>query len=170
MRRPCHELVGLFLSFPVPSPLFTFAVSTSRCMITDDMIKQRFIHETMSKGINTIFQAQEQTVNTYLNRRSGELAEYLARKPFTSVSGVGREVFYIRILSYLRFLDIHYRRGKDRLSRHVRSNLSLYNRVVWGVLYHETFPELQYGLYDSIKEGIRKELEDALTYEQSQNW
>nr|DAT27619.1 MAG TPA: hypothetical protein [Caudoviricetes sp.] len=27
-RRPCHELVGLFLSFPSPYPLFTFAVST----------------------------------------------------------------------------------------------------------------------------------------------
>nr|DAT27620.1 MAG TPA: hypothetical protein [Caudoviricetes sp.] len=139
-------------------------------MITDDMIKQRFIHDTMSKGINTIFEAQERTVNTYLNKRSGDLAEYLSRNPFTNSSGVGKEIFYIRILSYLRFLDIHYRRGKDRISRHIRSNLSLYNRVVWGVLYHETFPELQNGLYDSIRAGIRKELEDALTYEQSQNW
>jgi len=139
-------------------------------MITDDMIKQRFIHETMSKGINTIFEAQERTVNTYLNKRSGALSDFLSKKPVTNFSGVGKEVFYIRVLTYLRFLDIHCRQGKDRISRHIRSNLALYNRVVWGVLYHETFPELQYGLYDSIREGIRKQLEDALIYEQSQNW
>lgn len=139
-------------------------------MITDNMIKQRFIHDTLSKGINTIFEAQERTVSTYLNKRSGDLAEYLAKKPVTNFSGVGKEVFYVRVLTYLRFLDIHHRQGKDRISRHIRSNLALYNRVVWGVLYHETFPELQYGLYDSIREGIRKQLEDALIYEQSQNW
>lgn len=139
-------------------------------MITDDMIKQRFIHDTLSKGINTIYEAQERTVSTYLHRRSGNLSNFLAKKPVTNFSGVGKEVFYVRVLAYLRFLDIHYRQGKDRISRHVRSNLALYNRVVWGVLYHETFPELQYGLYDSIREGIRKQLEDALSYEQSQNW
>jgi len=139
-------------------------------MITDDMIKQRFIHETLSKGINTIFAAQERTVSTYLNKRSGELADYLSQKPVTNISGVGKETFYIRILSYLRFLDIHYRRGNDRISRHIRSNLALYNRVVWGVLYHNTFPEIQFGLYDSIRSGIRKQLEDAIIYEQSQNW
>lgn len=139
-------------------------------MITDDMIKQRFIHDTMSKGINTIFAAQERTVSTYLDKRSGELADYLSQKPVTNISGVGKETFYIRILSYLRFLDIHYRRGNDRISRHIRSNLALYNRVVWGVLYHDTFPEIQFGLYDSIRSGIRKQLEDGLIYEQSQNW
>lgn len=139
-------------------------------MITDDMIKQRFIHDTMSKGINTIFAAQERTVRTYLDKRSGELADYLSQKPVTNISGIGKETFYIRILSYLRFLDIHYRRGNDRISRHIRSNLALYNRVVWGVLYHDTFPEIEFGLYDSIRSGIRKQLEDGLIYEQSQNW
>ncbi len=136
-------------------------------MITDEMIKQRFIHDALSKGINTIFETQERTVNSYLNRRSGELSDFLSKRPITNMSGAGKEVFYIRTLSYLRFLDIHYRRGSDRISKYIRSNLALYNRVIWGVLYHETFPEIQYGLYDSIREGIRKQLEDALIPEQS---
>ena len=68
----------------------------------------------------------------------------------------------MRIFPYLRFLDINYRRGSDRISRHIRSNLALYNRVVWGVLYHETFPEIKYGYTQEIRSSIRQELEQAL--------
>lgn len=82
----------------------------------------------------------------------------------------GKQVYYMRILSYLRYLDIHYRKGEDRISRHIRSNLALYNRTVWGVLYRETFPEIRYGYNEEIRASIRKELEQALIYEQSQNW
>lgn len=73
----------------------------------------------------------------------------------------------MRIFPYLRFLDINYRRGKDRISRHIRSNLAIYNRVVWGVLYHETFPEIQYGFTEEIRNSIRKKLEESLQNEQS---
>ncbi len=75
----------------------------------------------------------------------------------------------MRIFPYLRYLDISYRKRNDRISRHLRRNLALYNRTVWGVLYHETFPELRYGFNDEIRNSIRKELEQALQYEQSQN-
>lgn len=139
-------------------------------MISEELVKKRFIHDVMSKGINTIYQTQEEVVNTYLNRRSGDLASYLSRAPFTNNSGEGKETYYIPIFPYLRFLDIGYRRRNDRISRHIRSNLALYNRVVWGVLYHETFPEIQYGFTEAIHDRIKKELEDALKYEQSQNW
>ena len=45
----------------------------------------------------------------------------------------------------------------------------IYNRVVWGVLYHETFPEIKYGFTEEVRTNIRKELEQALQYENS-NW
>ena len=76
----------------------------------------------------------------------------------------------IRNKPIIRFLDIYYRRGADdRISRHIRRNLALYNRVVWGVLYHETFPEIKYGFTEEVRTNIRKELEQALQYENS-NW
>lgn len=139
-------------------------------MITEEQIKKRFIHDTMSQGINLIYETQERVVRTYLNTRSGNLLSYIQRRPFTSQVMEGKQVYYMRILSYLRYLDIHYRKGEDRISRHIRSNLALYNRTVWGVLYHETFPEIQYGYNQEIRASIRKELEQALIYEQSQNW
>lgn len=139
-------------------------------MITESLIKKRFVHDTISQGINLIYETQERVVRTYLHTRSGNLLAHLQRRPFTSQESGAKVQYFVRIFPYLRFLDIAYRKGGDRISRHIRKNLALYNRVVWGVLYHETFPELRYGFNDEIRRSIRKELEDALKYEQSQNW
>ena len=131
-------------------------------MITDQLIRNKFIADVMSQGINKIYETQENVVRTYLNTRSGDLVAHLQRRPFTSQGTVNNQVYYMRIFPYLRFLDINYRRGSDRISRHIRSNLALYNRVVWGVLYHETFPEIKYGYTQEIRSSIRQELEQAL--------
>lgn len=139
-------------------------------MITESLIKQRFVHDTMSQGINLIFETQERVVRTHLQTRSGNLLAHLQRRPFSSQESGAKVQYFIRIFPYLRYLDIAYRKGNDRISKHIRSNLALYNRTVWGVLYRETFPELRYGFNDEIRRSIRKQLEDALKYEQSQNW
>lgn len=131
-------------------------------MITDQLIRNKFIADVMSQGINKIYETQENVVRTYLNTRSGDLVAHLQRRPFTSQGTDNTQVYYMRIFPYLRFLDINYRRGSDRISRHIRSNLALYNRVVWGVLYHETFPEIKYGYTQEIRSSIRQELEQAL--------
>lgn len=132
-------------------------------MITDQLIRKKFIADAMTKGINKIYETQENVVRTHLNTRSGDLVAHLSRRPFTSQDSENKQVYYIRIFPYLRFLDINYRRGsRDRISRHLRSNLAIYNRVVWGVLYHETFPEIQYGYTEEIRKSIRQELELAL--------
>lgn len=132
-------------------------------MITDQLIRKKFIADAMTKGINKIYETQENVVRTHLNTRSGDLIAHLSRRPFTSQDSENKQVYYIRIFPYLRFLDINYRRSsRDRISRHLRSNLAIYNRVVWGVLYHETFPEIQYGYTEEIRKSIRQELELAL--------
>ena len=131
-------------------------------MITEQLIRNKFIADVMSRGINKIYETQENVVRTYLNTRSGDLVAHLQRRPFTSQNSDNKQVYYMRIFPYLRFLDINYRCGSDRISRHIRSNLALYNRVVWGVLYHETFPEIKYGYTQEIRSSIRQELEQAL--------
>lgn len=138
-------------------------------MVTEELIKKHFVHDTISQGINHIYETQEKIVRTYLNTRSGGLVGYIQRKPFTSQQKENKLVYYMRILPYLRYLDIRYRKGSDRVSRHIRSNLALYNRTVWGVLYHETFPEIRYGFTEEIQSSIRRELEQALQNGQSQN-
>ncbi|WP_277247078.1 hypothetical protein [Prevotella pallens] len=52
-------------------------------------------------------------------------------------------------------------RRRDRISKFKRRNLALYNRVVWGVLYHETFPQLRYGFTDEVRKTIHDQLDKS---------
>ena len=63
----------------------------------------------------------------------------------------------MRIFPYLRFLDIRYR--KDQME--TRSKLALYNRVIFGVLYLETMPDLRYELTEEIRMKIGLQLQEA---------
>jgi len=131
-------------------------------MITEDLIRQQFIHETVSAGLKKIFQTQQQVVTENYQVITGSLLSHLVSMPFdASFTGVDH-IYYVRILPYLRFLDMAYRLRNDRVAKAKRAKIAVYNRVVWGVLYHETFPQIMYGLNDEIRNGIRKELESSL--------
>lgn len=138
-------------------------------MITDDFVRNRFIHNTLSRDINLIYETQENVIRTYLNTRSGNLLAHIQKRPFSSTESDTKQVFYMRILPYLRFLDINYRKGSDRISKHRRRNLALYNRTVWGILYRETFPEIRYGFNDEVRRSVRRDIEEALTFKNSEN-
>ena len=131
-------------------------------MVTDDIIRQQFVQDTLKEGIDQIYDVQEQVVQTEHLIDTGRLQTVLSAHVMDFESSEGRERVFVRLLPYLRFLDIQYRRRNDRISKKRRSRLALYNRVVWGVLYHETFPKIQYGLTDEVRTRIRQELENAV--------
>jgi len=131
-------------------------------MITDEVIKKEFITNVISMGIRKIYQEQEQVVSANLNIITGDLLDHIKMAPFSSESLGNKTIYYIRVLPYLRFLDIRYKRGSDRISKHQRKKLALYNRVVWGVLYGETFPTLEYGFREDIRKYIKGQLESGL--------
>lgn len=129
-------------------------------MITDHLVRDKFISETLRQGINKIYATQEQVVRSNYQLRTGRLVTSLSAHNFTSSSQGYSHTFFVRILPYLRFLDMAYRVRQDRIAKHQRSKLALYNRVVWGVLYHETFPELSYGFTDEVRRKVGNELKD----------
>ena len=126
-------------------------------MVTDELIRKQFIHQILRRDAAFIYETQANVVRqNFTNERAKALASFLASRPF-SLSGDGlRQNYYFNIFPYLRFLDIKYSNQDAGL----RSRLALYNRVVWGRLYHETISDLKYGLskdiYDSIKERLEK--------------
>ncbi len=123
------------------------------------MIKTEFIHQRISRGMKKIYATQTEVVNTYLGG-TGRLKNFLSSAPFEIVtSDQFKKVYHMRLLNYLRFLDIKYR---DRSQTKLRRNLALYNRVVWGVIYGETEPDILYGFTNEIKTVINTELEQAL--------
>lgn len=76
-------------------------------MITDQLVRERFVHDIMSQGINLIYETQEKVVRTYLNSRSGDLVAHLQKRPFIAQESDTKQAYYLRIFPYLRFLDIY---------------------------------------------------------------
>lgn len=129
-------------------------------MVTEQFIRDKFIFDTLREGIHKIYSTQEQVVRNNYQVRTGRLLTTLSAHQFTSSSQGFSHTVFVRILPYLRFLDMAYRLRKDRIAKHRRASLALYNRVVWGVLYHETFPELSYGFTDEVRRRVGSELKD----------
>lgn len=123
-------------------------------MITEDAIKESFIQKIVFRDFKIIKDTQQQVVNDNLNIRSGKLSQNLTNYHY-HIEGTH---FQFLTLNYLRFLDIRYR--KDRM--YERRNLALYNKVIWGVLYHETLPTLKYGLTEDIKKEIKKQYKEFM--------
>lgn len=131
-------------------------------MVTDSLIRKKFVHDTLQQGISKIYATQESVVRSNYQLRSGRLLTSLSKHSSnTSISGESYTVF-IRILPYLRFLDMAYRHRNDRIAKFKRHNIALYNRVVWGVLYHETFPQLRFGFTDEVRKTIHDQLQHSL--------
>ena len=121
-------------------------------MVTDELIKTTYIHSIIKRDAKIIYDTQATVVKANFPNGTGRLARSLARMPFK----VANTTYFFRVFPYLRFLDIRYR--KQDMAR--RRSLALYNRVIWGVLYNETLPDIRYGLTEDIKDGIRAELEE----------
>lgn len=126
-------------------------------MITDELINEVYIRSIINRDRTVIYKTQADVVRANFHG-TGRLARFLTSMPFSFVGNT----YWFRILPYLRYLDIKYR-GQFLKERR---QLALYNRVVWGVLYNETLPDILYGLTQDIKEGIKRDLERAEELEQ----
>lgn len=125
-------------------------------MVSEDIIKDKFITDVMTAGVNKVRSMQADAAQSLLNAKTGRLFANLADRSFGLDVGSKHYSVSVRILNYLRFNEI-------RADRALRSRLVLYNRIVWGVLYGETLPKLKYGLTQDIKRDITRQLQDAGT-------
>lgn len=131
-------------------------------MITEEIIRDNYIRKIASRDANLIYTTQADVIRqNFQGTRADNLADFLSKKPFSSMGAPGKEIYYFRVFTYLRFLDI-WSSGRGNSNTNIRRNLALYNRVIWGVLYHETLPDLRYGLTKDIRESITSELQSAV--------
>lgn len=136
-------------------------------MVTDQFVKDEFISDILRRDIGIIYQTQEEVANRYFKERTGTLRDFLFRRAFTPKESNGEFSVYINVLSYIRFLDMQYRLNyagmSSKRAKKQRAKYAIYNRVVWGVLYNETFPDIQAGFTDEVREAWRQKMEDALS-------
>jgi len=127
-------------------------------MVTDSLIRKNFVHVTLKQGIEKIYSTQMSVFRSQFQSRTGRMQSMLSAHSYDSIVSGESETIFVRILPYLRFLDLSYRERKDRIAKHKRKEMAIYNRVIWGVLYHETFPELRYGFTDEVRKNIYNQL------------
>lgn len=123
-------------------------------MITDQLIKKTFIHNVVSNGFKEIKRIQQEVISENLNVISGDLLKSVQKNPLSFI-GTERQVYYMTVLPYMRFLDIHFRQDIQR------RKVSIYNRVIWGVLYGEVLPALRYGFTQDIRKYITRQLQEG---------
>ena len=129
-------------------------------MITDSLIKKKFIHQLLQRGMEQIYAAQEKVITGELDTRTGQLRQWASRRQYDMrISSSGDYTINVRFYPYLRFIDMMYRGRKDRVSKYKRSKIAVYNRIIYGILYRCTFPAIRFGFTDKVREGIKKNLE-----------
>jgi hypothetical protein len=129
-------------------------------MVTDQLIKKTFIHNVVSIGFQKIRQIQQEVISENLNVVSGNLLQSIQKEP-VGIIETERQVYYMSVLPYMRFLDIYFRENII-----FRRNLSIYNRVVWGVIYGEVLPNLRYGFTQDIRKYITRQLQEGSDIDQ----
>jgi hypothetical protein len=127
-------------------------------MITDSLIKQEFIHNVLQRDARLIADTQVDRLRRHRTQRARQIALQLAGQPFR-ISGTGlHATLTFNILTSLRFMDIS-------ISRDIRAGaskaLALYNRVVWGILYHDTLGDLKFGLTEDLRRQIHAQIQAA---------
>lgn len=136
-------------------------------MVTEQFVKDEFISDILRRDIGVIYQTQEEVANRNFKERTGTLRNFLSHRAFTPKESNGKFSVYIKVLSYIRFLDMQYRLNyagmSSKRAKKQRAKYAIYNRVVWGVLYNETFPDIQAGFTDEVREAWRKKMEDTLS-------
>jgi hypothetical protein len=126
-------------------------------MITDDLIRKEFVRRIMHRDATFIYDTQAKVLrDNFTNEMAMKTADFLSKHPFSESGDGNNPIFYFRVFTYLRFLDIKFSSKKDDMK--LRGKLALYNRVIWGRLYHETIGDLKYGLTEDIKRDISNRL------------
>ena len=147
--------------------LFSFSLFIYLCtMVTDSLIRKKFVHETMKEGMQKLQDAWQPAVGAF-KVRSGRLSRFANHPaPMTEITSSRYSISYL-IPLHLRFLDMRYRRKKgmsvyETKGVRTKDRHNLYNKTVWPILYKEVFPELKFGLTDEVRRSIRQQLQHAL--------
>jgi len=85
-------------------------------MVTESLIRKKFVHETMKDGMQQLQDAWRPAVSAF-QRRTGRLQAFADHpSPATQITE-GRYSIHYFIPLHLRFLDIQYRKSRQRSGR-----------------------------------------------------
>lgn len=129
-------------------------------MITEHLIRKKFVHQTMTDAISRLYAAWRPAVSVF-QVRSGQLRRFATSGAAARRVSDGSYELQLFVPLHLRFLDIQYRRNHPRATRGTKQS-NLYNKLVWPIVYKQVLPELRYGFTDEVRKEIRGNLQKAV--------
>ena len=138
-------------------------------MISDGIIKQNFIVDTLKRDLTNIYKAQKAIAkeNIYLEGKSlkkkkrsgatlgvrtGRLRNSLENPDFIIQASGEKFIVSAKIMKYMRFLDM----------KHI-GNWRIYNRQVWGILYNNSLRDIKNNYGQEVRDYVGEALEAALS-------
>ena len=129
-------------------------------MISNNILKKKFVTQILTEEAWKIKDLQDQAVQEFgLEDILKHHRSYLKGHFDVKASDTNFRLT-LRYVKNIRYVDISLSRKKG---------LSIYNRIVFGRIYKYTLNKLRYGLIDSVKESLIKELKEA-GYDVSNNF
>jgi hypothetical protein len=132
-------------------------------MVEDSRYLELYLQKVFDKTAEKIYSEQIQKVEKNNIIESGHLLDYLEKKLKDIQVNGSSGALELSYLSYLRFLDrIKNKNIKKRAESKSKNMYQLYNRIVYGVTYNQTYTDLIYGFTEDARKKIKQELEKAL--------
>ena len=116
-------------------------------MITDNMIKNRFIVDQLKDAAESAFRFQDNSFLANRQSQSGHTLQALSNPNYTITGSGSTFLLTAFITRQLRFQDLGFR--------------GLYTRPLFGSLKY-AYAQLKYGLTEEIRSNIREQLQNAL--------
>ena len=125
-------------------------------MISEQVIKDKFIIDTIKKRTNELQEAQLQILSGADDKIRKKfdipkIASSVLDRIFSLSVNDGRAMYSQKVIKQLRFLDMK-----------KFGNMKVYNRQVLGHLQAGVANELKYGFSEEVKLAIRREMEASI--------
>ena len=122
-------------------------------MLSNDIVKQNFIIDTVSAGLNKVQQVQMSIAlgaSDKVRKKfdMDQIYNDIRSRSLNVYGATGHYMFSLDIVKKLRFSDMR-----------KLGNLKIYNKRVWGQLYVDTLPVLQNGITENLSTAIGDELQ-----------
>lgn len=121
------------------------------------LVFNKYAADVMRKMAVDLFEEQAKTASFGLEQRSGELMRHLRSAPYSVIESNGGVFLQLKYILKVRFLDLK----KTRRGNTKPNYTPIYNRLVWGFVFGDLYPQLRYGFTEQVRHkyvGTLKEI------------
>lgn len=112
------------------------------------LVFNKYAADVMREVAVDLFKEQAETAEVYLNERTGGLLKHLRSAPFTILQSNGQVALELEYILQIRFLDLK----KTKKGKKKRNYTPIYNKLVWGFIFGNLYPQLKYGFTEQVRQ------------------